>query len=210
VAHTMRLPHRGQRFSSTAGVPGMVTSRVAYAADVHSVQLAAGALDAFGAATRSVISAESATGSAAAGSAAAPLVVRLVLFVVLLAIAAALGAVGYLGWRGRLVKDGRLGVRSVAAMTDSDTFTLSNRVAGLPTLVAGVIAAFAGAAAFGLPSATGTVVAAVIGFVGAIVIALAGGVLGDRAAQAMLASKPTVPARCVGCACGGCEALTRG
>ncbi|HEX3784397.1 MAG TPA: SdpI family protein [Pseudonocardiaceae bacterium] len=159
---------------------------------MHSVQLSASA------------------GSAATATDAAPLAVRAVVLVLLLAIAVVLGTVGFLGWRGRLAKDGRLGVRTTAAMTDLDTFLLCNRVAGAPTLVAGVIAAFAGTAAFGLPTVAGTVVAAVIGLVGSVAFALAGGVAGDRAAQAMLAKKPTVPARCAGCACGGCEALTRG
>jgi hypothetical protein len=170
------------------GVLARASGRVAYAADVYAAQLAAavtGATD------------------------AAPFAVRLVLLIVLLAIAATLGSVGYLGWRGRLAKDGRLGVRTASAVTDEESFALANRVAGLPTLVAGLIAAFAGAAAFGLPSATGSVVVTVIGLVGAIAVATAGGALGDRAAKVMLASKPTVPAQCVGCACGGCAALTR-
>jgi hypothetical protein len=180
-------------------VLGAVDGAVAYAADVHSVQLSTSAVSA-------ATSALGATGT----SAAAPFVVRLVLLVVLLAIAVSLGAVGFLGWRGRLAKDGRFGVRTASAVSDADTFALSNRVAGLPTLVAGVIAALAGVAAFGLPSVAGTVVAAVIGLVGAVALALAAGVQGDRAARAVLASRPAVPPSCAGCACGGCEALTRG
>ena len=105
---------------------------------------------------------------------------------------------------------GRLGVRTEATLTDWESFELANRVAGLPTLVAGVIAAFSGAAAFGLATTTGTLVAAGIGLVAAVALTAAGGVLGDRAAKVMLASKPTSPASCVGCACGGCEAPAAG
>lgn len=165
-------------------------ARVAYAADVHQVQISAQA--------------------AVAVDDAAPLAVRLVLLVVLLAVAATLGTVGLLGWRGRLTPNRWVGVRTASSMSDQDTFKVSNRVAGLPTLVGGIVALFGGIAAFGLDSAVGSVVAAVIGVVGAIIITAAGGVLGDRAAQAMVAAKPKVPGGCAGCACGGCEALTRG
>jgi hypothetical protein len=95
-------------------------------------------------------------------------------------------------------------------MTDWPSFELTNRVAGLPTLVAGVIAAFSGAAAFGLSDLEGTLVAAGIGLVAATALSAAGGVMGDRAAKMMLASKPNGPASCVGCACGGCEAPAAG
>jgi hypothetical protein len=152
---------------------------------VHSVQIAA---------------------AAAPTSDAAPFALRVVLLVVLLAIAVLLGTTGYLGWRGRLTPSGRLGVRTPSALTDWESFELTNRVAGLPTLVAGLIAAFSGTAAFGLSTLLGSLVAAGIGLVAAIVLTAAGGVMGDRAAKMMLASKPNGPASCVGCACGGCEA----
>jgi hypothetical protein len=74
-------------------------------------------------------------------------------------------------------------------------------VAGLPVLVAGVVAVLGGVAAFGLPNTVASVVAAGIGLVGAVVIARAGGAVGDRAASAL--PKP-VPPQCAGCACGGC------
>lgn len=148
--------------------------------------------------------------AAASPSDAAPLALRVVLLVVLLAAAALLGVTGYYGWRGRLSMSGRLGVRTEAALTDWESFELTNRVAGLPTLVAGVIAAFSGAAAFSLPTTLGTIIAAAIGLVAAVGLTAAGGVLGDRAAKVMLASKPTSPASCVGCACGGCEAPAAG
>jgi hypothetical protein len=133
----------------------------------------------------------------------APAALRIVLLLVLLALGVPLGVVGSLGWRQRLVRAGRLGVRTPAAMRSDDAFRLANRVAGLPVLVAGVVAVLGGIAAFGLPSTVASVVAAGIGLVGAVAIARAGGVVGDRAAGAL----PTpVPPQCVGCACGGCAA----
>jgi hypothetical protein len=170
-------------------VPAASPDPVAYAANVHTVQIAA---------------------AIAPSPDVAPFALRLVLLVVLLAIAALLGVTGYYGWRGRLSMAGRLGVRTEAALADWESFELTNRVAGLPTLVAGVIAAFSGAAAFGLATLLGTLVAAGIGLIAAVALTAAGGVLGDRAAKVMLASKPTGPASCVGCACGGCEAPAAG
>ena len=146
--------------------------------------------------------------AAAPTSDAAPIAVRVVVLVVLLAIAVLFGITGYLGWRGRLTMAGKLGVRTESALTSWESFELTNRVAGLPTLVAGVIAGFSGLAAFGLSTMLGTLVAAGIGLVAAIVLAAAGGVLGDRAAKVMLASKPASPASCGGCACGGCQTAT--
>ncbi len=164
-------------------------SAVAYPANVHPVQFAT---------------------AAAAQSDVAPFALRLVLLLVLLAVAVLLGRTGYLGWRGRLTPAGRLGVRTASALTDWESFELTNRVAGLPTMVAGLIAAFSGTAAFGLSTLAGSVTAAGIGLVAAIVLAATGGVLGDRAAKVMLASRQSDPASCVGCACGGCAAPSAG
>jgi uncharacterized membrane protein len=129
---------------------------------------------------------------------------RIVLLVVLVAYGVPLAVVGLLGWRQRLPFTGRLGVRTPAATRDAETFRLANRVAGLPSVVAGVVAVFGGIAAFGVPTVAGSAIAAVIGLVGAVLIARAGGVLGTRAAAAVPQASP-----CAGCVCGsgGC-ALT--
>jgi len=126
-------------------------------------------------------------------------VLRIVCLVVLVGLGAPLGVVGLLGWRERLSVRGRLGVRTPAALRSDEAFRLANRVAGLPVLVAGLVAVLAGVVAFG----TGSVVVAVIGLVGALVLARAGGVAGDRAAVT-LPAKTAVPPGCAGCACGGC------
>jgi uncharacterized membrane protein len=143
---------------------------------------------------------------AATAFTAAPAGLRIVLLLVLLALGVPLAVVGALGWRQRLARGGRLGVRTPSAMRSDEAFRLANRVAGLPVLVAGVVAVLGGVAAFGLPDTVASVVAAGIGLVGAVAIAGAGGVAGDRAAGAL--PKP-VPPQCVGCACGGCAALGR-
>jgi SdpI/YhfL family protein len=128
---------------------------------------------------------------------------RIVLLAVSVLYGGPLAWVGMLGWRRRLSLSGRLGVRTPAALRDYQAFQLANRVAGPPEVVAGAVAVLGGLAAFALPTVAGTVVAAVIGLVGATAIARAGGVLGTRAAAALPA-----PAGCAGCSCGsaGCAA----
>jgi uncharacterized membrane protein len=127
-------------------------------------------------------------------------VARIVFLVVLAALGVALGVVGGLGWRERLPMRGRLGVRTPAALRSAEAFRLANRVAGPPALVAGAVAVLAGVVAFG----TGSVVVAVIGLVGALVLARAGGVAGDRAAVTLPARTAVPPSGCAGCSCGGC------
>ena len=121
---------------------------------------------------------------------------RIVYLVVLVALGGTLSVVGVLGWREKLSLSGRLGVRTPAASRSPEAFRLANRVAGVPVLAAGVVALLGGIAAF----ATGNAVIAAIGLVGAVVIARAGGIAGDRAAV-ILPARTAVPA---GCACGGC------
>lgn len=131
------------------------------------------------------------------------MVLRIVFLVVLVALGAPLVAVGLLGWRERLSVRGRLGVRTPAALRSDEAFRLANRVAGLPVLVAGVVAVLAGVVSFG----TGSLIVAVVGLVGSLVVARAGGVAGDRAAVTLPAKTATptaLPPGCAGCACGGC------
>lgn len=129
---------------------------------------------------------------------------RIVLLVVLLAYGLPLAYIGQLGWRQRLSLTGRLGVRTPAAVRDYETFQLANRVSGPPVFVAGLVAVLGGVVAFAVPPIAGTITVAVIGFAGAVLIARAGSVLGDRAAQTVPEREP---AGCGGgCACGsgGC------
>lgn len=112
---------------------------------------------------------------------------------------------GYLGWRGKLRRTGVAGVRTPATMVSDEAFEVGNKVAGLPTIAAGVVAIVAGLAALAMPTAAGVVIAAALGVVGLVVLVGAGGLLGHRAATAV----PETAGQqggCGGCACGagGC------
>lgn len=125
--------------------------------------------------------------------------------VVLGLIGVAFGTIGFLGVRGGLHRNRFFGVRTKASMRDDETFALANKVAGVPNLAAGAIALVAAVATAFNPAAA--LVIGLVGLVGSVVVASAGGVLGHRAAEAM---PEQAPAGCGGCACAGaCGALTR-
>jgi hypothetical protein len=133
--------------------------------------------------------------------------VNIVLPVVLGLIGVAFGTVGFLGVRGLLHRNRFFGVRTKAALRDDETFALANKVAGVPNVTAGAIALVAAVAAAVTPALA--LVIGLVGLVGSLVLAGAGGVLGHRAAEAM---PKQAPAGCGGCACstgGGCGVLTR-
>ncbi|MGH3879957.1 MAG: SdpI family protein [Actinophytocola sp.] len=109
-------------------------------------------------------------------------------------------AVGVLGWLERLPRNRFAGVRTPATLRGDRAFRLANKVAGPPLTAAGLVGVVSGA--MGL--AAGTVVV-LVGLVGMVAIAVAGGVLGHRSAQALPDEKPELPEGCKGCACGGCE-----
>jgi uncharacterized membrane protein len=131
------------------------------------------------------------------------LVGHLVLVTVLLLLGGSLLLVGALGWMARLPRNRWAGVRTPASMSSDEAFAAANRVAGPVVVTAGAVAVLSGLLAIGTDSALRAVLAS-IGLVGAIVLTLAGGVLGNRAAT--LAPKSP----CAGCACGagGCGAIT--
>jgi hypothetical protein len=112
--------------------------------------------------------------------------------------------VGLLGFRERLPRNRFGGVRTPATLRDDETFRVGNKVAGLPVAVGGWVGVIGGGIALLLTGAA-TVVVAVVALVGMLVIAAAGGVLGHRAAEAVPAPKPELPAGCAGCQCGGCD-----
>ena len=136
------------------------------------------------------------------------MVLRVALLVVLVGFGLSVGMVGFLGWQGRLRREGRIGVRTGDALRSDEAFTLANRVAGPPALVAGLVSTLAGVAALFVPTTLATVVVAVIGLLGALLIVRAGGGLAQRAAATV--PPPPAPAGCGGCACGsgGCAALS--
>jgi uncharacterized membrane protein len=114
---------------------------------------------------------------------------------------------GYLGWREKLPRSRGAGVRTEATMRSDEAFRVANRVAGLPTMVAGAVGVLAGAAVLAMPDTLGAVFAATFGVIAVFVLVAGGGILGHRAASAIPA--PVEPAGCGGCACGGggCGAL---
>jgi SdpI/YfhL protein family len=125
--------------------------------------------------------------------------VHLVAFVPLV-VGAGIGVVGLLGWRERLPRNRFAGVRTPATLRGERAFRVANKVAGLPITVAGAVGVVSGAVGL----AAGWVVA-LVGLVGMVVIAVAGGVLGHRAAEAVPDEKPELPPGCRGCQCGGCD-----
>ncbi|HEX2130957.1 MAG TPA: SdpI family protein [Actinophytocola sp.] len=112
-----------------------------------------------------------------------------------------IAVVGILGARERLPRNRFGGVRTPATMRDDRTFRVANKVAGLPLAVAGLVGV--GTGVLGL--AADSLVVAIVGFVGMAGIALAGGVLGHRAAESVPEEKSELPEGCRGCACGGCD-----
>ncbi|MET0132043.1 MAG: SdpI family protein [Kibdelosporangium sp.] len=110
--------------------------------------------------------------------------------------------VGLLGLVDRLPMNRFFGVRTAATMRTADTFRIGNKVAGLPVFVAGAVGVLGAVLAMVLPD--GGLVAGLLGAIGMLVFAGAGGVLGHRAAAAMPAPEPELPAGCAGCACGNC------
>jgi hypothetical protein len=144
----------------------------------------------------------------------APLALTLPLAVVLLVLAggAALAARG--GWTGSLRRDGRIGVRTPAALASDPAFALANKVAAPVYAGAAVAGLLLAAVAVLLPvGAVGAVVVFAIGLVAVVALAVSGNALGERAARSvpLPARKPGGGAGCGGCACGGggCAGLTR-
>lgn len=127
---------------------------------------------------------------------------RAVHYVVFTTLAAGLGigVVGVLGWLERLPRNRFFGVRTTATLRDERTFRLANKIAGPPLAVAGVVGIVGGAVGL----AAGYVIA-LVGLVGMVAIAIAGGVLGHRAAELVPEERPELPEGCRGCQCGGCE-----
>jgi hypothetical protein len=117
-----------------------------------------------------------------------------------LVVGVGIGVVGLLGWLERLPRNRFGGVRTPATLRSDEAFRVANKVAGLPVTVAGLVGVAGGA----LGLFAGLIVA-IVGFVGMVAIAVAGGVLGHRAAESVPEPAPELPAGCKGCACGGCD-----
>ncbi|WP_344423051.1 SdpI family protein [Amycolatopsis minnesotensis] len=125
------------------------------------------------------------------------------LVVILAGLVAALG--GFAGWREKLARDSAVGVRTAATLRSDEAFRLGNKVAGLPIMAGGAIAVVGGIAGLVMPATSGLLVGALVGLAGLVALVMAGGVLGNKAAETVPAPA-LAPAGCSGCACGagGC------
>ncbi|MBB5154318.1 SdpI family protein [Saccharopolyspora phatthalungensis] len=134
------------------------------------------------------------------------LAVQVILCTILVLGGAALLLLGFRGIRGQLPRNRYVGVRTPAAMRSEDAFELANRVAGPAMLAGGAIAVLAGASLPMLAATFSVVMVAGFGLIGAFALMTVGGVVGNRAAEAMPAPAPA--AGCGGCA-GGCCGVPR-
>ncbi|KAA5836242.1 SdpI family protein [Saccharopolyspora hirsuta] len=136
------------------------------------------------------------------------LAVQVILCAILVLGGAALLLLGFRGLRGQLPRNRYVGVRTPAAMSSDEAFELANRAAAPAMLAGGAAAVLAGVSVPMLASTFSVVMISVLGLVGAFALMTAGGVVGNRAAEAMPAPAPAAGG-CSGCACGGCSALPR-
>jgi hypothetical protein len=147
---------------------------------------------------------------------AAPLGLTIPLAAVLLALAIASVLMAKGGFAGTLRRSGRLGVHTPPAMASDQAFAVANRVAAPIAAGAAVVAGVLAVLVVVLQMSTAaTLVIWIVGLAGSMVLLVAAGVLGDRAARQV-----PIPARapaasgaagCTGCACGsgGCAGITR-
>lgn len=131
---------------------------------------------------------------------------------ILLAVPAAASLVaGVRGRTGRLTRAGRLGVHGRAAASTDRAFAIANRVAAPVCIAAAVVFALGAALVLGLrlPPAS-TLVVFLVSLIGAALLLVVGGTLGERAAAAL--EESTGKPGCDGCVCGsgGCAGLIRG
>jgi hypothetical protein len=122
--------------------------------------------------------------------------------VVMVVAGIALLVVGALGRGRRLPRNRFAGVRTAATLRDDETFAVGNQVSAPLTITAGAVAVVAAAASMVAPTATAAWVLAGLGLGGMLVLTLAGGVLGDRAAR--LAAPADTLGGCTG-TCSGCS-----
>jgi uncharacterized membrane protein len=92
--------------------------------------------------------------------------------------------VGWLGWHGRLPRNRFAGVRTGATLRSDEAFRVGNRVAGPPTVVAGVVAVLTGLAVVVRAGGESAIpVVLLVGWGIALGLVTIGGVLGHLAAR---------------------------
>ncbi|QJY50476.1 SdpI family protein [Pseudonocardia broussonetiae] len=127
---------------------------------------------------------------------------RLVLAALFVTAGLVLLVVAVLGARERLPRNRWAGVRTVETLASDAAFALANRVAAAPLGAAGAVAVVGGAVLAAGPVGAVSVVVLVVTGLGALVLAVFGGMVGQRAAAAV-----PVPAAAPACAgtCAGCD-----
>lgn len=132
-----------------------------------------------------------------------PPTLRLILATLLVLAGAVFVAVAVLGARARLRRNRWIGVRTPATLASDAAFTIANQAGAAPVGAAGAVAVAGGAVLFsGADGVLGWVVLA-ISLVGTVVLAGVGGLVGDRAATAVVPPSP-FSAGCAG-TCAGCD-----
>lgn len=126
--------------------------------------------------------------------------VQVILCALLVVLGAALVFIGWRGLRSQLPPNRYVGVRTPATLRSEEAFELGNRVAAPAMLAGGAVAILAGVSEPLLTTVTSAVLVAVLGIAGAFALMVVGGVLGNKAAEAIPAP---ATAGCGGCP-GGC------
>lgn len=132
-----------------------------------------------------------------------PPTLRLILASLLVLAGALFVVAAVSGTRSRLRRNRWIGVRTPATLASDAAFTIANAAAAAPVGAAGTVAVVGGAVLVGgADGVLGWVVLA-ISLLGTVVLAGVGGMVGDRAAGAVVPPSP-FSAACAG-TCAGCD-----
>jgi uncharacterized membrane protein len=135
------------------------------------------------------------------------LAVQVIFGVILVGAGTALLLIGWRGVRGRLRPNRYAGVRTEATLRSEAAFEIGNRAAGPALIAAGAVGLLCGASLPLLPALSSVVLVTVIGVIGGFALMTIGGLVGNRAAQAV--PQPST-AGCAGCTGAGCGAVRCG
>ncbi len=136
----------------------------------------------------------------------APTAFTLPVAALLLLLAGLAGVTAARGWAGTLRRSGKLGLHSPGASASDESFAVANRVAAP---VVGGSAAIGVVLAVLVPTlplpAAATITIGLLAIAAVLVLLVAGGVLGEKAARTVPvpARRPGANPACAGCACGG-------
>ncbi|MER7503290.1 SdpI family protein [Nonomuraea pusilla] len=100
---------------------------------------------------------------------------------------------GWLGRAGRLPRNHFAGVRTPSTMRSDAAFRLANKVAGLPTLAAGVVALAGAVTAWFVPTQEGALAVVLVATAGMLALVVGGAVMGVRAVSRAAAGQEAEP-----------------